>query len=84
MMRMPGPSQVSRARASSALTKEEDVVAVGVNKRSETTITRRPRGTSMEVAPGSGVNDSGATPGTIPPVSTLPGDCVVAVTDPPS
>ena len=54
MIRTPGPSQVSRARASSAVTARRRGVASGVSSRSLTTMTRRPRGTSTRVAPGSG------------------------------
>ena len=54
MMRMPGPSQVSRAWASSPVRATLEDVASGVSSRSLTTMMRRPRGTSTRVPPGSG------------------------------
>ena len=44
MIRIPGPSQVSRARATSVVTAEVVRVASGVRRRSLTTMTRPARG----------------------------------------
>ena len=63
MIRMPGPSQVSRARASSVVVAVVDAVASGVSRRSLTTMTRRPSGTSIRAAPGSGSNATGSSTG---------------------
>ena len=84
MTSTPGPSHVSRARASSAVAAVVDGVASGVRSRSLTTITRRPSGTSTRVAPGSGENGSrfcrvATTFGLVPS-----GGGLVAVTAPPS
>ncbi len=65
MIRTPGPSQVSRALASSAVVAVVEGVAVGVRSRSLTTITLRPRGTSIRVAPGSGENGAPRRPTTV-------------------
>src|SRR5664280_1938782 len=77
MMRMPGPSQVSSARASSPVTARDDGVALGVSSRSLTTMTRRPRGTSTRVPPGSrwtwgrSAGGPGSSRSTVPSVSVV-------------
>ena len=85
MIRIPGPSQVSRARASSVGDRRTlSGVASGVRSRSLTTMTRRPRGTSMRVAPGSGEKVVGPVR-RVPCVEAVPASgCVFAVTALPS
>ncbi len=84
MTSTPGPSQVSRARASSAVVAVVEGVASGVRSRSLTTITRRPRGTSTRVAPGSGENGA-ASAGMATTFGLVPsGGGLVVVTAPPS
>ena len=84
MMRIPGPSQVSRARASWAVTARLDGLASGVRRRSLTTMTRRPRGTSTRVAPGSAENRGATALFLMPSRSARLDGWVVALTAPPS
>ena len=68
MTRSPGPSQASRARASSVLTVVEEAVAVPESRRSLTTMTRRPMGTSTTTgAAGSVRATDGGPPSPVSP-----------------
>ena len=84
MIRIPGPSQVSRARATSVVTAEVVGVASGVRSRSLTTMTLRPRGTSTRVTPGSGEKVPASAPGSRPSGPTSSNGCAFAVTALPS
>ena len=84
MIRIPGPSQVSRARATSVVTAEDVAVASGVRSRSLTTMTRRPRGTSMRLTPGSGEKVPAPVPGSPPLGPASSNGCAFAVTALPS
>ena len=84
MTRMPGPSQVSRAWASSPVRASVEGVAAGVSRRSLTTMMRRPSGMSTRVPPGSGAKSGAGAPTTgSAPVPAAPWVSVVAVTGPP-